>query len=175
MRRTTALIIGSMLMLAGCGGDGDGGDTAAADPATTTPATQAAEPPTTPAPATQPAVDLELTVRFDGETCSYRGPVVVPDGTRATFTFERSESGDEGALVVEPVTEEATWEGIVDWSDTNAGSVAPPWGMGGAEMLFAPGAVDMTLQQGRYVVVCVTSPWGTNKSYPAALIEVIEA
>jgi hypothetical protein len=122
-----------------------------------------------------PAAATEAKVVFDGEACSYVGPVVVPDGTKVVFEFEATAKPDAIAMVVGGVEPGTTWEQFVDWAANTRAGGPPPFASGGYRVLYGPGSLDMTLFEKDYMVACATSPSDTRENFAAAFIEVSEA
>ena len=168
MRRITALIVSLVMVLAGCGGDGD--EPAFVESPTTT--TQAAqEPTTTSQPAAQAVEAVDAKVVFDGENCSYLGPVVIPAGTEATFEFD--DTAHPAALVVLLVEEGTTWDQVVEATGPGTARVPPSWVVN-MWVQIETGSLVTTLGEGNYLVTCNTAPDDTDAVHPAALIQVIE-
>jgi hypothetical protein len=141
-----------------------------------------AESATTAAPTTSSpdpvASEVDAKVVFDGETCLYLGPLVVPGGSEVTFAFEATARPENVALVVLGVHEGTTWEEILaDSADLPASTdTIPAWAK--AEDLnvrFSSGHLTKALEVGDYLVSCNTAPEDTDQVYPAAMIEVIPA
>ena len=160
MRRITALIAAWVLVLAlaGCGSDGTDGDVAVEPAAAQTEPTP--EPTATP-PAARPAEEIETSVIFDGESCTYLGPAALPEGEQLTFELEPSPETDRVALVVAGIDEGTSWDDVVDWSSTHTGQDVPTWANERFHVRFGAGPLYINLETGSYVVQCVTSPSDT--------------
>lgn len=188
MKRFTTLIGTLALAVAACGGAASTAPTEV--PATATPA--AAPTPATAEPATpSPAAFITVTVSFDGETCTYSGPSVVPHGSTLVFTLENSPAamadGIGAALIVLPVLDGTTWERVLadtanaKQTDTPAWAVIPGAGSDGlaeVEVLYPNSAALGTIlttemTRSTYYVGCGTSFETTNKPYPALLLKVL--
>ena len=168
MRRITALIASLVLALAGCGGDGD--DASPIDElTTTTPTTQ--EPTTTSEPVFQAVEAVDAKVVFDGEACSYLGPVAIPAGTEVTLEFD--DTAHPAALLVLLVEEGTTWDQVVESTGPGTAQVIPPWVVS-YWVQIETGSLVRTFAEGNYLVTCNTAPEDTNAVHPAALIQVIE-
>jgi hypothetical protein len=180
MTRITTLVAALVLLLAACGGAS--GDVAAEDgtDAATTEATQAPsttqEEAETTVPATPASPSIEAKVVFDGESCVYQGPLVVPDGVEIAFDFEATARPENVALVVVGVVDGTTWEEIAHDADTIPASTSdiPSWvRVDDLDVRITPGSLTVPLEIGDYAVTCNTSPTDTDRVYPAALIEVM--
>jgi hypothetical protein len=188
MRRFTTLIGTLALGVAACGGAASPAPTAM--PATATPAATPA--PATAEPATpSPAAFISVSVTFDGETCTYSGPSVVPHGSTLVFTLENTTAamadGIGAALVVLPVVDGTTWEQVLadtaklKQTDTPAWAVIPGAGSDGlaeVEILYPNSAALGTIlttemERSTYYVGCGTSYEKSNKPYPALLLKVL--
>lgn len=178
MRRITTLMTALVVVLAGCGGDGSEVAATDASPAAVTATTL--EPPTT----TQPQVDpdlpkieppeIEAKVVFDGATCSYAGPLVVPAGVKIGFDFDATAKAESVALVVLGVAEGTTWEEVLEGAEMPAsGPVFPEWAKTDKIHVDFPGTMTTALEAGEYVVTCNTAPSDTDRVHPAALLEVM--
>lgn len=133
MRRTTWLL--APALVAACTAAGSPSATSA--PATPTPAPATGDP-ATPA-ATSKARLIPAKVTFDGTTCTYLGPTVVPIGSVIEWTFETTATtAEERAsweLLAWDLTYDATWDDIVAWAAENTFPQEPPY-------TFAPWAVE---------------------------------
>ena len=126
MRRIATFLAASALVVA-C--TGAGSPSATPVPVTSDPPA-ATRDPATPA-ATARAMLIPATVTFDGTTCTYLGPSVVPLRSVIEWTFETTATtAEERAsweLIVWDVRPEATWEEIVAWAAENTLVQEPPW------------------------------------------------
>jgi hypothetical protein len=188
MRRFTTLIGAVAVAVAACGG--------AASPAPTQ-VLATGTPAETPAPSTAAPVTpsqtafITVTVSFDGETCTYSGPSVVPHGSTLVFTLENTPAamadGIGAALIVTPVLEGTTWEQVLaDTADLRQ-TDTPDWaiipgagsdGLAEVEVLYPNSAalgtiLAMEMMRSTYYVGCGTSFETTNKPYPAVLLKVL--
>lgn len=180
MRRITTLVAASMLLLAACGGasedvaPGDGAEAAtteATQEVSTTQEVSETTPPATPEPQS-----IEAKVVFDGDSCAYHGPLVVPGGAEMTLDFEATARPENVALVVMGVVDGTTWEEVVRDADTIPASTTeiPPWiRVDDLDARITPGSLTVPLEVGNFAVTCNTSPEDTDRVYPAALIEVM--
>lgn len=185
MQRNTTLLAAIVLVMAACGGDGDD---AAPDeaPLETVPESSqeisttllSTEAPAAAAPAAQ---EIGAKVVSDGETCSYHGPPVVPDGAFMTLDFDATARADSVALVVVGLDPGTTWDQVVEAQDAfPASSEAVPSfvlvdeaGDYRVSMLVAPGTLATQVETGLYLISCNTAPDDTDKVHPAALLEVM--
>ena len=150
----------------------------------------------TPAPTATP-VAISATVTFDGQTCTYAGPAVVPRGAAVTFTLVNTPAWAKGslgaALLVAPVRDGTTWEQVLAYAEKRHVFPLPEWilipgtgvgpygadaeGLGEALSLIPDEArVDKTgtivMTRDQYVVVCNTHPDEGQRPYPAVLLKV---
>ncbi len=166
MRYITTVVV-LLMVLAGCGSGED--TTSAAGPETITQPTQQPTTALDPAPQTGEAVDAR--VIFDGETCSYLGPTIIPSDTEVTFEFD--DAAHPAALVVLSVDDETTWEQVLQATGPGTARVVPEW----VQQYWAQiesGSLVRRLDPGDYLVTCNTAPEDTDAVHPATLIEVIE-
>jgi hypothetical protein len=203
MRRFTTLIGALALVVAGCSGSAS--PAATPGPATGTPSAATPGPATgtpsaaTPGPATGTPLAISATVTFDGETCTYAGPPVIPRGAAVTFTLVNAPALEKGslgaALLVTPVLDGTSWEQVLAYATTQHVFPFPEWmripgtgtdiygvgeeGLGEALSIVPdegrvarPGTRVMTRNQ--YVVVCNTNPDEGQKPYPAVLLKVLD-
>jgi hypothetical protein len=115
-------------------------------------------------------------VVFTGESCDYRGPLSLAAG-RAEFSVERLAGTEPVAvLVLRIVDDEVTLADVTAWAAEQPGERIPPGvsNLGTAVYLTEDVAdvLSMPLYAGRYVLTCNTAPEGTNRAYPAAVLEV---
>jgi hypothetical protein len=184
MGRSRILIVAlvPVQVLAACGSSTTPAPTSA--PATPAPST------TTPAPATSTpqsaAREIRATVTFDGKTCTYAGPTVVPSGSVIDWTLVETaavlESHDTACLVVLPARYGTTWEEIVASADRLKGDEGDqfPWLGAGSYQQWSP--QDMAagtpmrtlLGTAPHFAGCVTGPEGTNRWFPAVLIQIMK-
>jgi hypothetical protein len=141
-------------------------------------------------PAPQPTADvapLELAVTWDGTTCAYQGPTVIPDGTLTRFTYSLTVAVGPTTplLFVIGVTPGTTWDVIVEYVKGHAASDIPAWAIvtGHAEIAENSSAIFTVSRSaggvgpevGGYFVGCATAPasdGGSDVVYPAALLEI---
>lgn len=187
MGRFTTFIGALVLVIAACSGSAS--PAATPGPATATPASAAPAP--TEAASMAP---IAVTVTWDGKTCTYSGPAVVPLGSTAVFTLvdmEREKDSSMAAansLVVNPVVDGTTWEQALDYAANHGGAEPPPWaripgagpdGLAETQSLLSPiaaegGTLTVRFTRNAYEVACHTSPWTTDKAYPAILLQVMK-
>jgi hypothetical protein len=141
-------------------------------------------------PAPQPTADvapLELAVTWDGTTCAYQGPTVIPDGTLTRFTYSLTvEVGPTTPILgVMGVTPGTTWDVIVEYVKGHSASDVPAWviTVGFAQIPENSSAIFTVSSRaggfgpevGGYFVGCATAPaadGGSDVMYPAALLEI---
>ena len=196
MRRFTTLIGALAVAVAACGGAASPAPTQV--PATPPPAETPA--PSTAAPVTpSQAAFITVTVSFDGETCTYSGPSVVPHGSTLVFTLENTPAamadGIGAALIVTPVLEGTSWEQVLAYAETHHVFPFPDWmripgtgydrygagenGLGEALSVVPDETrVDETgttvMTRDLYVVLCNTHPDAGQVPYPAILLKVLD-
>ena len=184
MGRFTTFIGALALVIAACSGS--------ASPATT-PGLAAATPASaTPAPTAAPAA-ISATVTFDGQSCKYAGPAVVPLGAAVSFTLVNTSAWAKGslgaALLVTPVQDGTTWAQVLAYAETRHVFPLPEWmripgteGMGevpgeALSMIPLEGRSDYSgttvMTRNLYLVVCNTSPDEGQVPYPAILLQVM--
>ena len=196
MGRFTTLIGALALVVGAC----SGGASSASTSAPTTPAPTSA--PSTPAPTPTPTaspVAISATITFDGQTCTYAGPAVVPRGGALTFTLVNTPAYAKGSLgaglFVTPVLDGTTWEQILAWAETRHVFPFPDWmripgtgydryGAGEKDMgevlrlLPVSDRSDVTvagvMTRNQYLVVCNTHPDEGQAPYPAILLKVLD-
>lgn len=189
--RTFATALVASVLVAACTVPGDPSATPA--PATAMPT--GAPPTATPAPATPAPTDTAMlipaTVRFDGTTCTYLGPTVVPLGSVIELAFETTATtAKERAswqLVVTDVKYDA-WDDIVAWAAKRALDQVqlerPPWAMGKdvtpseSSPAYEPMRVLVNPRRLPYsiLVACGVASVPTNWDtvFPARLIQVLK-
>ncbi|MBP1705976.1 MAG: hypothetical protein H6Q36_1715 [Chloroflexi bacterium] len=142
----------------------------------------------TPAPtATATPVAISATVTFDGQTCTYAGPAVIPRGAAVTFTLVNTPAWAKGslgaALLVAPVRDGTTWAQALAWVETQHILPWPEWILIEEALVLSPadlpGRRDLTgtivMTRNQYVVQCGTSPDEGQKPYVAILLQVMES
>lgn len=188
MGRLTVLIAMVVLVVTACTGAGSQAtpEPATAGPATATPAAKTPVPATA-TPTATATTPIAVSVAWDGKTCSYTGPTVVPEGSTMVWKLTNSPELDMwtwAGLLVGPVVDGTTWETIL--KDPGKVSVSPQWailpgGVGTDEVrVLQPGdarmgkTMETRLTRNAYAVACAQSPQGTDKAFPAALIKVLK-
>jgi hypothetical protein len=178
MKRITITLAALAIAVAACTSGASQVASPADDGAAATEVAAAASPLPTPAPEW-----LEVSVTFDGTTCDYRGPTVVPRGQLAKFSFANiGPAATDGRLaailVVGPVLAGTTWDKIID--DTTPASELPPaWAdPDGNNVIWfqkGDGTRETQLTGHLYVVACLTAPEpvGNDTVYPAALVHTL--
>jgi hypothetical protein len=181
MGRLSTLIIAMILVAAACTGSGA---TDPSSPATTpTPSPSVATAPT-PTPSATPKA-FTAAVAFDGQVCTYSGPLVLPRASLLTVMLTNTPDALKGssgaALVVLHVQPGTTWDRILhdvdevpadsdllpEWVDPTSIYYLYPWQA-------ATGGLVAMLVHDRYLVGCATAPEDTNRVYPATLIQTLE-
>ncbi len=123
------------VMLAACSSGTSAAPSAApsieptSQPTPTTAATLAPTP--LPAP-TSPAPGLSVKVTFDGETCTYVGPTVIPDGTVVRFEFAPDQQvAADSHLLIYGVEPGITFQDLLDHGERyglqNVDANIPEW------------------------------------------------
>jgi hypothetical protein len=127
----------------------------------------------TPTPARTPTAVLEVRVTFDGETCTYLGPAVVPHGTMLRFEFAPDEAVSDADVLVYAVEPGTTYQDLLDWLEVyggdNVAANVPPWVRqetvgytnGAGTMLYMveamkPNADGESVAVGGYQILCAT-------------------
>ena len=136
-----------------------------------TPTTAATPAPTaSPAPtATTPGLSVKVT--FDGETCTYAGPTVIPDGTMLRFEYAPDQEVGGSYLIVYGVKPGTTVEMAVENGPDGTTVVSDPpdwvlqttasWIQGAGTLLYTVrsvqhGSDDVDYAVGGYQVACST-------------------
>ena len=188
MRRFTTLTLALALVVAACTSSGSTSSAPSQVPATAAPAT-AAPAQVTPAPTATP-VAIAATVTFDGQTCVYAGPSVIPRGASVTFKLTNTpaalKDSQGAALLVMPVVDGTTWDRILADVATYKQSEEPPWvflpdGVGDREVQIlypssatAGATLTVAMHRNAYLVDCGTSAAPeTDRAYPAILLNVL--
>lgn len=149
-----------------------------------------AAPPEVPVP---PSVQ-RATVTWDGETCTYAGPLTaIADQEIATsarqglrITFEDRSNSDSVALVVMQLPNDANYQEFIEWSKTHEvnyyGDFPPERFLGPGDIVGSGQLEDGKAwigpfdQAGRYFVACLAWPpdEGGGTLHHAALLQVTE-
>jgi hypothetical protein len=193
MRRFSTLSWVAALLLAACNASATPSPTAA--PATPTPTAAAvvatSAPSETPAPtATRLVISADVT--FDGNTCTYAGPSVVPRGAIVAFGLTNTPAAlkiTAGAtLFVMPVRDGTTWDEIVAYMKAHHHvSDVPDWAripglaldglaevsMASTSELIAGNTMKIVMTRNLYYVMCGTPE--NDGGFPGALLTVMGA
>lgn len=182
MRRLTTLIGALALVAAAC--STGNAPTPTAVPATGTPAATATALATPTAKAS--ALTLSARVTWDGQTCTYAGPMVVPRGAMVNFALANTPSALKGglkgaSLYVVPVEQGTTWEMITGQAnDSPRPNVDDPpnWAFADQVRIMdvtatTGGTLGVPMTYSLYDVMCVTAEDGYV--YPAALLKVLDS
>lgn len=172
MKTRLVLTVIAMLAFAACSSGAS--QTPAGSPSPDTASSPAATPTPTASP-TPPVVDVVVT--FDGTTCAYEGPKVVPDGTVMHWTFTPTVGS---ALYIIPVDDGMPPDDISRGPrPLEPTSTWAYWGLD--TRIYGPGTaittavVDRVSRQIGYLVGCGTPPETTYLFYPSVLLEVSPA
>ncbi len=184
MGRVTAMIGALALVVAACSGS----VAPTATPAPVTPGLTATPAPVTPAPTTTPLV-LPAALTWDGATCTYAGPSVVPRGSVVSFTLSNDPAltgAKRAELLIGPALAGTTWEQVVAYANTHKASEPAPWaympdGVGIMESaILSPdqaahgGSLPMAMTRSIYFVMCAVGP-DPDKAYPAIMLKVLDS
>ena len=184
MGRVTAMIGALALVVAAC--SGSAAPAATPTPAAPTPSATPAQ--VTPAPSATP-VALSAAVTFDGKTCTYVGPSVVPRGSVVSFTLSNNPAltgAKRAELLIGPALAGTTWEQVVAYANTHKASEPAPWaympdGVGIMESaILSPdqaahgGSLPMAMTRSIYFVMCAVGP-DPDKAYPAIMLKVLDS
>ena len=180
MKRCTALMAALALVAAACGASATPTPTAA--PATPAPAPTTAPARATPAP-TSTARFIPATVTFDGTSCSYTGPAVVPIGSVIEWTLVNTPAALDGSIgggiLVHPVRLGTTWEDVLAWHAKHPSLLDPPPWVGSSSQFFTPedaaAKAAMRTLAGPYAlfVGCANADGDDPLVFPAVLIQVL--
>lgn len=181
MGRLTIAMTALALVAAACGSD-------AAPASTRAPETLAPAPTMTPAPAaSEPSSAARLipaTVTFDGSTCTYAGPTVVPTGSVIEWTLINTPAALDGsiggAILVFPVKPGTSWEDVVAFRAKNDSLFDPPPWLGNSYQFWTPedaaAGVAMRTLAGLYALMvnCANADGDDPRVFPAVLIQVLK-
>lgn len=181
MGRLTTLIAALALLVAACTG------TPVATSSSAATATHPPAPTTTPAPATLAPSStgrlIPATITFDGSTCQYAGPTVVPSGSVIEWTLVNTPAALKGsiggAILVCHVFGGTSWEDILAYNAEHPSLYDPPPWLASSQQ-FEPGdaaaGVPMRTLAGPYAisVYCVNADGDNRLVFPAALIQVLK-
>ena len=116
------------------------------------------------------------TLEFEGSSCAYDGSAEIHEALRLTFS---NRSDEATSAVVFRIA------GSTDLADLEAAALADQaTAILGGGFMDVPslrrievgagesGEFDRALEPGRWVIACVTSPTGTDRMYPAAVVDV---
>jgi hypothetical protein len=173
MKRMASLITALSILAVGCGGGANGAATLTAEPsATPAPATATPEP--TPAPTAAPTL---VSVTWDGTTCDYRGPAVVPRGAQVLWAFANIGPAvdDDSILAVGAVQAGTTWDDVREAEKIPASQWPPPIGDLSQHYALIPpnGSWNLQMLGDMYYVGCGTSPSSSDRYTAADLVYVI--
>jgi hypothetical protein len=136
---------------------------------------------------------LRAAVTYDGTTCTYRGPAVVPLGSSLEIDFSVTRAGGSGTLVVAPAWAYFSWADVIQAEASPAGSApygsalgaawpslslytGPLTGPGFLQETSAPGkhtfVLDAPSLAYRYLVVCTAAD--ARHPTAATLIRLVE-
>jgi hypothetical protein len=190
MGRFTTLIGALALVVTAC--SASTAPTPPSVPATLTPAatTAAAVTPaaTTAAPvtpgATATVLMLSATVTWDGQTCTYAGPTVIPRGATLNFAITNTPAALQGglkgaSLYVVPVADGTTWQMITADAygpPRNNVNNPPSWVLVDEVRILdvtstTGGTLGVVMTNNLYDIMCVTAEH--EYLYPAILLKVI--
>ena len=188
MRRITAMIGVLALVVAACSGSASPSPTRA--PAT--PAPTATPAPSTTAPSASPVAQLTAVVTFDGTTCTYAGPTVIPRGAAVAFSLTKAPAAvsgnlDDAGLFVMPVRDGTTWETIVAYLKEHRHTAeVPDWarvsgagadGLAEVRIMLPPVAAGQTMTvvmtRNLYYVMCGLQE--NDLGFPGTLLKVMDA
>ena len=184
MRRSVSLIGTLVLVVAACSGTAS--PTATSLPATSAPAVTPT--PVTPAP-TATHIALSAAATFDGKTCTYAGPTVIPRDAEMSFKLTNTPAalkGSRGAgLYVVPVVDGTTWQQIrADMAPSRKANDVPNWAylpdVGVMEAVILPpndaaagNALTVTMKRDLYFIMCVLPPDEGEWTFPAVLLQTM--
>jgi hypothetical protein len=129
--RTRHLVAGLLaVMLAACSSGTSPAPSAAPSVEPTplpTPTTAETSAPTAPPAPTSTTAGLSVKVTFDGETCTYVGPTVIPDGTVVRFEYVPDQGVASSTLLVYGIKPGTTWEMVTPPGTVDAYENIPDW------------------------------------------------
>ncbi len=186
MKRITILVAAMALATAACAG-GSASDSTTAAPVATVGApaeTPADAPAATVAPTATQQPEAAATMTWDGTTCTYAGPTVVPRGARLTVTLtntpEAEAGGRDGAgFLLAKVDDGITQADFDAWvKDHPKGSDIPPWLDGAGTQIVYPEQVKdglplvaRQLNANRFMTLCGETPKDGQAMHFGAIIE----
>lgn len=154
-------------------------------PATGTPVATTPAPVTPVATATATLMALSATVTWDGQTCSYAGPTVIPRKAALSFAITNTTAALKGglkgaSLYVVPVADGTTWEMITADAygpPPNNVNNPPSWVYVDQVRILditttSGGTLGVVMTNNLYLIMCVTPE--QEYIYPAILLKVID-
>jgi hypothetical protein len=185
MKRITILVAAVALATAACAGSSTSGGTTAPAATSVTPAeTPADAPAATAAPTATQQPEATATMTWDGTTCTYAGPTVVPRGARLTValtnTPEAETGGREGAAFILAKIDDGITQADFDaWTkDHPKGSDVPPWlDQLGTQIVYPQQVRDglplvaRQLNASRFLILCGETPNDGQAMHFGSIIE----
>ena len=184
MKGITLLVAAMALATVACGGGSSASAPAATD---TTPAAETVPPAVTTAPAATPQPEATAAMTWDGTTCTYAGPTVVPQGTRLTVALTNTEGSmsggrDGAAFLLMKVDDGITQQDFEAWGkDHPKGSDVPPWVDQISVQIVYPEqvkeGVDLVARQlnaSRFILACGESPKDGEAMHFGTILETKE-
>lgn len=183
MKRITILVAAMALATAACAGGSTSGGAAAAPAA---PAAETSEPTaaTGAAPTATQQPEAKATMTWDGTTCTYAGPTVVPLGTRLTVTLANTPEAETGgrqgvAFILARVDDGITQADFEAWAKVHPrGSDVPPWlDANGTQIVYPEQVKDglplvaRQLNASRFMTMCAEAPEDGEAMHFGSIIE----
>jgi pyruvate/2-oxoglutarate dehydrogenase complex dihydrolipoamide acyltransferase (E2) component len=178
------ILVATMAVAAAACTSGSASDSATPAPAAATPApAEVTEPATAAAPAATEQPEATATMSWDGTTCTYAGPTVVPRGARLTValtnTPESASGGRDGAaFILVKVDDNITKEDFDAYKASHEPSDTPPWVDDAGGLIVYPDQVKdglpliaRGLTANRFMILCGESPKDGQEMHFGSIIE----
>lgn len=178
------ILVATMAFAAAACTSGSASSSVTPEPAVATTAQVAAtEPATEAAPAATEQPEATATMRWDGTTCTYAGPTVVPRGSRLTValtnTPESTSSGRDGAaFVLVKVDDTITRDDFDAYTATHKTTDVPPWVDDAGGLIVYPDQVKeglplvaQDLNANRFMLLCSEPPEDGQAMHFGSIIE----
>lgn len=184
MKRITILVAAMALAAAACTSGSTAGSTQQAPATAAAPLSSTDELWVTVEPTPTPQPEATATMSWDGTTCTYAGPTVLPRGTRLTValtnTPEAVTGGRDGAaFILVNVDDNITKADFDAYKASHASSDIPPWVDNAGGLIVYPDQVKeglplvaQQLNANRFMAMCGESPKDGQAMHFGSIIEI---